>query len=110
MAELRRLLAARPLVTVVGSAGTGKTRLPGGGDVVGGGSFEPGATAFVNLGEIRDGAAVPDVLAAALGVNVGQRTGTLEAVLDYLAASPHLLVMDNCEHLLGAVRSVVARS
>jgi predicted ATPase/DNA-binding SARP family transcriptional activator len=106
LAELEAQLTVSPLVTVVGAAGTGKSRLAV--ELVCGGNLGSLPTAFVELAEVQDGGSVPDVAAAALGVQIGERAGVLESVLEYLAAMPHLLLVDNCEHLLGEVRRLVS--
>jgi predicted ATPase/DNA-binding SARP family transcriptional activator len=104
LAGLRRLLASDRLVTIVGPGGVGKTRLAtelahraaGGTDVT-----------VVGLAAVTDPTAVPDVLARALGVEAGSGD-PLERCVVRLRTHPHLLVLDNCEHVLGIVRDVVA--
>src|SRR5262249_14896893 len=67
LAELKKLMAAYPLVTVTGIGGVGKTRLAlrAAADAVGG---FPDGVRLVELGELRDGSAVVDVVAARLGL------------------------------------------
>jgi predicted ATPase len=58
------------------------------------------------LAPVTDPAAIPHALAAALDLQVV--TGdVMSACIALLAAGPGLLVIDNCEHLLNAVRDTV---
>jgi predicted ATPase/DNA-binding SARP family transcriptional activator len=97
---LNRLLVGERLVTVLGPGGVGKTRLAA--EVARG---SDGATVLA-LAPVTDPAAVPHALAAALTLTVvhGDVLAACAAVLGDRAG---LLVVDNCEHLLDAVRDVV---
>ena len=106
VAQLLELLARSPVVTVVGTAGCGKTRLAL--ETVERLDAQATPVAFVDLSETRDAAALASVAAAALGVEVGARSSVLDAVVDYLAAVPHVVLLDNCEHVLPAVRTLVS--
>ncbi|SEO47707.1 BTAD domain-containing putative transcriptional regulator [Trujillonella endophytica] len=101
VAALHGLLAAERLVTVVGPGGVGKTRL----------ALEvarPVADATVLLlAPVTDAAAVPHALAGALGLTA-VRGDVLATCLAVLGDRNGLLVVDNCEHLLGAARDLVA--
>jgi predicted ATPase/DNA-binding winged helix-turn-helix (wHTH) protein len=99
------LLAHHPLVTVVGPGGIGKTRLTV--EVAGGHTDLPAV--FVDLASVRDPTAVPDTVAVALGIETGQRHDPMDAVSEYLEAVPHLVLLDNCEHVLAAASSATAR-
>lgn len=106
LVELQELLARSPMVTVVGASGCGKTRLALEAVERCDGGRAP--VVFVDLSETRDAGAVASVVAAALGVEVGARSSVRDAVVDYLAAVPHVVLLDNCEHLLRAARELVA--
>src|SRR5262249_41761551 len=63
---------------------------------------------LAELAAVRDPAQVPAVVAAVLGV--GERPGepAAEAVARVLAGQQLLLVLDNCEHLIGAAAGLCA--
>ena len=47
-------------------------------------------------------------MALALGIEVGQRDDPTDAVGEFLAAIPHLVVLDNCEHVLPAIAAMAS--
>lgn len=100
IAAMQRLLGAERLVTLVGPGGVGKTRV----------ALEvarrEGAASTLLLAPVTDPAAVPHALAAALDLAVVQGD-VLLACAALLGSRPALIVVDNCEHLLEAVRSTV---
>ena len=105
--ELASLVEQHQLVTVTGPGGSGKTRLAGEVARRVAGRFADGVW-LVELAQVQDPGQVPAVIAAALGVReqpglpVG---GTLARVL---ARQQLLLVLDNCEHVLGAAAGLCA--
>ena len=100
LAGLRRLVADEQVVTVVGPAGVGKTSLA---LAV---TREHVLTTVIPLAAAGDVAEIPPILAEALDLRV-TRGDVLTACLALLRAGPRLLVLDNCEHLLDAVRDLV---
>jgi predicted ATPase/DNA-binding SARP family transcriptional activator len=100
VAALHRLLATERMVTVVGAGGVGKTRVAP--EVATGG----GTATVLLLAPVTDPAGLPHALAAALNLNV-VRGDVLAACVAVLGDRPGLLVIDNCEHLLDAVRDTV---
>jgi predicted ATPase/DNA-binding SARP family transcriptional activator len=100
VAALHRLLAAERLVTVVGPGGVGKTR------VVLEVARASGTPTVLLLAPVTDPAAIPHALASALNLRVAQGD-VLAACVAVLGDNPGLLVIDNCEHLLDAVRDTV---
>jgi hypothetical protein len=105
--ELTVLLGQHQLVTVTGPGGSGKTRLAG---VVArqvAGRFADGVW-LVELAPVSDPGQVAAVVAAALGVR--EQPGVpAAATLAWVLARQQLLVMlDNCEHVLGAAAGLCA--
>ena len=105
--EVAGLLEEHRLVTVTGPGGSGKTRLAGqvARDVAG--RFADGAW-LVELAPVQDGAQVAAAAAAALGVREQPGVPMAEAVARVLARQQLLLVLDNCEHVIGAAAELCA--
>ncbi len=96
------LVGEHRLVTIVGSAGVGKTRLA----LEVARAFQAASGAWlVRLEGVREPGALAQYTAEALGVT----TGNEAQVLDRLRGSAMLLVLDNCEHLADAVADLVDR-
>jgi predicted ATPase/class 3 adenylate cyclase len=105
LAEVRALLEASPLVTLTGAGGSGKTRLSlqlaaelldGAGDGVW----------LAELAAVTDEVAVAPVIAAALGVSAQPGHAVMDTLLDTLVPQDVLIVLDNCEHLIGACAKI----
>ena len=105
--EVADLLAQYRLVTVTGAGGSGKTRLAG--EVAGpvAGRFADGVW-LAELAAVRDPAQVPAVVAAALGVREQVGVPVVDALARVLARRQLLLVLDNCEHVIGAAAGLCA--
>ena len=98
--QLSQALAGRRLVTVVGPGGVGKTRLA---TVVAGLSSDefPAGGSFVDLVPVRPEFVV-EAVAATLGV-IGNPQDPLQRLVEKrLCPGRRLLVLDSCEHVLGA--------
>ena len=105
--EVAGLLEEYRLVTVTGPGGTGKTRLA---DQVArrvAGRFADGAW-LAELAPVRDPAAVAAVVAAALGVREQPGVPAAEVLARVLARQQLLVVLDNCEHVIGAAAQLCA--
>jgi predicted ATPase/class 3 adenylate cyclase len=101
MAAVGEALAATRLLTLVGAGGCGKTRLAlaVAGELV---DAYPEGVWLVELAALSDAALVVGAVATALGVREEPARPLLATLADYLQGKELLLVLDNCEHLVGA--------
>lgn len=104
--QLRQVMTAHRMVTVVGPGGIGKTRLMlellGSADRSPAMTDEPLVSALVELAAVGGADDVAAATAAALGVATAP-TGMIDALVDRLSGEPTVVVLDNCEHVLSAV-------
>jgi non-specific serine/threonine protein kinase len=107
VSEVAGLLGESRLVTVTGPGGSGKTRLAGRVAERVAGRFEDGVW-LAELAAVRDPALVAAVVAAALGVREQPGVPTADALARVLARLQLLLVLDNCEHVIGAAAALCA--
>jgi predicted ATPase/DNA-binding CsgD family transcriptional regulator len=105
--EVAGLLADHRLVTVTGPGGVGKTRLAGQVARAVAGRFADGAW-LAELAPVQDSAHVSGVVAAVLGVPEQPGVPVGEVLVRVLARRQLLLVLDNCEHLIGAAAELCA--
>jgi len=94
------------LVTLWGPGGVGKTRVAIGVARALRGSFRDGAR-FIDLALVEPASTVTDVMLETLGVHSWADEEPSAALVRALRSSSVLLVIDNCEHVLEAVREVV---
>jgi predicted ATPase len=99
--EVMGLLEQYRLVTVTGPGGAGKTRLAG--EVA---SWFADGVWLAELATVQDPAQVPVVVAAELGVRDLPGAVAPDALARALARRQLLLVLDNCEHVIGAAASL----
>jgi predicted ATPase/DNA-binding winged helix-turn-helix (wHTH) protein/Tfp pilus assembly protein PilF len=106
IAEIKRLLPTTRLLTLTGTGGIGKTRLAvqAAAEVLD--AYRDGVW-FVDLAPLTDPSLVPNALAQVLGVKESAGQPLLRTLCDHLRAKELLLVLDNCEHLLGASADLV---
>jgi len=108
LTEILRLLDGNRLVTVTGPGGVGKTRL----------AIESSKKLFdkikdgvywVELGAINDETLIPQAIARALGVLEIPSSSLEELIFNFINQKELLLVLDNCEHLIGGCAQVADR-
>jgi predicted ATPase/class 3 adenylate cyclase len=101
LADIRALVETSRLVTLTGAGGSGKTRLSlqvaaelldGSGDGVW----------LVELAPVADEAEVAPAIAATLAIAAQPGRPILETLTDALVPQNVLIVLDNCEHVIGA--------
>jgi predicted ATPase len=106
VAELQGAVKAHRLMTLTGVGGVGKTRLAV--DVAGRLADEfPDGVWFFELAAVTDPAAVPDAVAAVLGITQQPGRSVAESVATALEGRVRLLVLDNCEHVRDAAADLV---
>lgn len=107
LARVGELLAAHRLVTLTGTAGTGKTRLA---VEVARRSAEryPDGVRFVDLASISSGDLVAEVVLSTVGATATAVGSPHEALRSSVQGRRMLLVVDNCEHVLSEAALVVS--
>ena len=113
VAEVQAALRRSRLMTLTGVGGVGKTRLALDVATQLAGEFPDGVWVF-ELAAVADSAAVPDAVAAVLGITQQPGNSMTESVAAALEGRIRLLVFDNCEHVRDAtadlVKAIFARS
>jgi predicted ATPase/DNA-binding SARP family transcriptional activator/DNA-binding CsgD family transcriptional regulator len=99
--EVERLLATTRLLTLTGAGGSGKTRLAmeAGAGLVG---EYPGGVWLVGLAALSEPALIPQAAMEALGLREQPGLSPTEVIAAALQGCETLLLLDNCEHLVGA--------
>jgi predicted ATPase len=105
LAELRVLVQKARLLTLSGTGGAGKTRLALELARDAAGSYPDGAV-FVPLADLVDATRLPDAVAAALDVCAMSGQNPVDAVIEFLGPRSSLLVLDNCEHVVGGTAAL----
>jgi predicted ATPase/DNA-binding CsgD family transcriptional regulator len=106
--EIAGQLGQYRLVTITGPGGAGKTRLAGEVAKQVAGRFADGVW-LAELAAARDPAQVGAAVAAALGIRDLPSVATADALAHALARRQLLLVLDNCEHVIGAAAELCGR-
>jgi predicted ATPase len=108
IADVVALVGKGPLVTLIGTGGTGKTRLmlEAAGRLAG--QFADGVW-LAELAPLGEAAQILPEIARALGVPDAPDRPLVEVVTDFLAEKELLLLLDNAEHLVDGVADVAGR-
>src|SRR5215467_1526429 len=106
LAAVRALVMGSRLVTLTGAGGAGKTRLAlqvaaGLADGAGDGVW------FADLAPLQDPDLVAVTVADVLGVRLETGRPALDTLVDALSGQSLLVVLDNCEHVIGACAKLV---
>jgi predicted ATPase/DNA-binding CsgD family transcriptional regulator len=106
LVEVKRMLAMTRLLTLTGAGGSGKTRLAleVARDLVG--VYRDGVW-LVELAPLSEGGLVPQAIATTLGVPERSDQPLTEAIVDAIRGREMLLILDNCEHLVGSVTRLI---
>ena len=104
--DLETTLKAYQLVTLTGVGGVGKTRLAMELAARSANDFPDGVW-IVELASVGDPAAVPDAVAAVLGIIQQPRMSLTDSIAAALEGRSRLLVLDNCEHVLDAAADLI---
>jgi predicted ATPase len=107
-AAIQRALGRAQLVTITGLPGVGKTAVAIAAAAAMRANFADGAW-LVTLDSVRDGALLAHTVGDALNVPDRLSRTRLEALVDELCDRRLLIVLDTCEHLLGACADLAVR-
>ncbi|HAY33615.1 MAG TPA: tetratricopeptide repeat protein [Ignavibacteria bacterium] len=99
ISTLKKLLSESRLITLIGSGGSGKTRLSlqAGADLID--KYINGVW-FIDLAALQDGNLIYLKIAESIGLNEQQGKSIEENIYDYIKDKELLIILDNCEHLI----------
>ncbi|MFI5506503.1 ATP-binding protein [Mycobacterium sp. NPDC051804] len=106
LAELETALESRRVLTLTGVGGVGKTRLALELATRSADKFTDGVF-VIEFAAVIDPAAVPEAVAAVLGVTQQPGLSVAGSVANALEGRSRLLLFDNCEHVLDAAADMV---
>jgi predicted ATPase/DNA-binding XRE family transcriptional regulator len=104
-AAIEKLVANHRLVTLVGAGGIGKTRLAVHVAVRMKDAYRDGAW-FVDFASVGDVASCSSEIALALSVPGAHGPAAAGKLVSFLKSKQLLLILDNCEHLVGGVARI----
>ena len=106
--EVKSLLAASRLVTLTGAGGSGKTRLAlqVANELL---PYYPEGIWLIELGALFDPALVPQAVASIFEIREQVGRTIIDSLADYLHDKRMLLLLDNCEHLVGSCAYLAER-
>ena len=102
------LLGPSRLLTLTGTGGTGKTRLSLQYARISQDEYPDGVW-LAELAPVSQAERVPQVVALSLGIADAGSAAPLEALERHVADRRMLLILDNCEHVLGAAADLARR-
>lgn len=106
-AEIRAAATQSRLITIAGAGGVGKTCLALACAAQELQRFRDGVW-LVDLAPLTDDGLIAATILAAVGAAPNERGEERERLLAYLKPRTALLIVDNCEHLIAGVRTIVA--
>ena len=106
LAEVRERLARARVVTLVGHAGVGKTRVALRITEMERRTYRDGSW-VVSLADLTEPELLSPTVAKAMLLQSADRPWQVETLADHIGDRSALLVLDNCEHLLSAVSALV---
>lgn len=106
VSEIEAAVKTHRLVTLTGVGGVGKTRMALEVAARIADEFPDGVWVF-ELATVTDPAAVPDAVAAVLGITQQPGKTVSESVAAAMEGRVRLLVIDNCEHVLDAAADLI---
>jgi hypothetical protein len=106
VSDVQAAVRSHRLVTLIGVGGVGKTRLALDVATHLADEFIDGVWVF-ELAAVADPAAVPDAVAAVLGITQQPGKTVSDSVASALEGRSRLLVFDNCEHVVDSVADLV---
>lgn len=106
LAELTRLSLEGRLLTITGGGGMGKTRLALELAHRTASAYANGAV-LVDLAAVSDGRGVPETVALALRIPSRAQESVTTTVAQHLRDQQVLILLDNCEHVIGACSEMV---
>ncbi len=106
LSELKKFLSGSRLVTLLGTGGTGKTRLAlqAGADIID--EYSNGVW-FADLSSLQDPLLLPQHLEQMFGISERQKQSPEELLVEFLKDKELLIILDNCEQLIEACATLV---
>jgi predicted ATPase len=106
LTEVEAALKAHRMLSLTGVGGVGKTRLALELAARSASDFSDGVW-VIELAAVGDPAAVPDAVAAVMGITQQPGMSVADSVAAALEGRSRLLVFDNCEHVLDAAADMI---
>jgi predicted ATPase/DNA-binding winged helix-turn-helix (wHTH) protein len=107
VATIKAKLAEQKFVTIVGPGGIGKTTVAVAVAHEMRSIFD-GEVRFVDLSPLDDASLIAPAVASAFGLAI-QTADVLPLLIDRLAGTPKLLVLDSCEHLIDGASAIAEK-